>query len=269
MAVPSLCLQSRSLGISVAAIAERFQLSLSDARLREAIHCAFQRIVIAQFGEAYGFEVLLQGFDTLGFASPRALHDHAYTLGQIAETDHILRDIAFGTFAAFAADMPVRLFFSMDDRALYYFSFHINNDILLQRHNLSEARFCIEFSEARGIASVPAPRPRLVHPALAFPDRRFWHRLFQPPPAAGSAAGFHKDRCFIAGSDTDRARKAFLAQLVKLADPKRLGHRKRGWKPKRNSAPAAMWKPSTIRTLARRASLRRGGLAAKLAGDHR
>ncbi|HTR15640.1 MAG TPA: GGDEF domain-containing protein [Acetobacteraceae bacterium] len=195
-------------------------ISPLDARLRETIHYAFQPIVNAQSGDVYGFEALLCGFDALGFANARSLLDHAHELGLTVETDRTLREMAVRSFAAFAGDMPARLFFNMDNRVLYHPSFQADNEALLRRHALSEARFCIEFSEVHAIAGIPALRRALAtsgqRPLFLIDDFGTGYSSLRLLQEARPDL-IKIDRCFITGSDTDRARKAFLAQLVELA----------------------------------------------------
>jgi diguanylate cyclase (GGDEF)-like protein len=81
----------------------------------EALHFAFQPIVLASDGRAYGYEALLRGCGAAGFPSIGSAFDSAYLDGALAGFDERLREKAFGDFARWAPS-GTKLFYNIDNR---------------------------------------------------------------------------------------------------------------------------------------------------------
>ena len=191
------------------------------SRLESAVQYAFQPIVSLSTGGVFGFEALLRGHDTLGFATVPDLVDHAYAPALAIASDRILRNAVMARFAKLRRSIKTRLFLNIDNRVLA--SGHFDADGLRQcmiSAGIEPAALCVELSEARSIPDVREVTRRLtaVSPECltAIDDFGVGHSgmklLYDSQPHLVKI-----DRFFISGIGGEQKKKLFVSTIVQLA----------------------------------------------------
>lgn len=181
---------------------------------------AYQPIVNVHTGEAYGFEALLRGHQTLGFREIPMLFASMADIDLAVDAEMLLLDKAIRDFMAFAGDGFARLFFNANNRVL---NSHLDHRphmrSILERHGLTTARFCVELSEAEALnvsRSQQFFNGWKERPLIALDD--FGTGYSGLRLLAESRPDIVKiDRFFVAGVDQSQAKRLFLEQIVGLA----------------------------------------------------
>jgi diguanylate cyclase (GGDEF)-like protein len=108
---------------------------------------AFQPIVLASEGRAYGYEALLRGWKEAGFFGIGSVFDCAYLEGELVEFDRRLRMKAVSDFAAWAPE-GAKLFYNMDNRIFSSSDYAMGDTIrIAEGLDLSPSRIVLEISE--------------------------------------------------------------------------------------------------------------------------
>jgi diguanylate cyclase (GGDEF)-like protein len=181
---------------------------------------AYQPIVNVHTGEAYGFEALLRGHQTLGFSAIPMLFASMADIDVAVDAEMLLLDKAIGDFMAFAGDASARLFFNSNNRVLNaHLEHRPHMRDILERYGLPTARFCLELSEAEAL-NVSRSQQFFSgwkdRPLIALDD--FGTGYSGLRLLAESRPDIIKiDRFFVAGVDRSQEKRLFLEQIVGLA----------------------------------------------------
>lgn len=150
-------------------VSEADPSSLLDS-VRENVRYAYQPIVSAHTGLAYGFEALLRGHREAGCASIQSLLDALYTSVDPAAADYVLQEKAIHGFAKFNRRTDAKLFYNLDNRLLHAEKYGFDKAFdLLAAYGFQPPSLCIEISEAHVIAD-PAQVSRVATIAARFYD---------------------------------------------------------------------------------------------------
>jgi len=115
--------------------------------LSRRLRFAFQPIVLASEGRAYGYEALLRGWKEAGFFGIGSVFDCAYLEGELVEFDRRLRMKAVSDFAAWAPE-GAKLFYNMDNRIFSSSDYAMGDTIrIAEGLDLSPSRIVLEISE--------------------------------------------------------------------------------------------------------------------------
>ncbi|MEI6877315.1 MAG: EAL domain-containing protein, partial [Spirochaetota bacterium] len=108
---------------------------------------AFQPIALYSDGSVYGFEALLRGWDTAGFAGIGEVFDLAYSANLLYALDLELRRKAFSKFAASGMDQA-KIFYNLDNRLLQMPDYSTGNTLrIADEAGLPATRVVLEVSE--------------------------------------------------------------------------------------------------------------------------
>ncbi len=116
------------------------------------LFCLMQPIVDLRSGIPHGYEALIRGHETLGFADPLEMLDRFAAVGLIVELEILLHQRAVQTFSHIIARQPAsaaRLFLNLDPRALRDAGPRLIREALreLAARGVSRTRLTWEFSE--------------------------------------------------------------------------------------------------------------------------
>ncbi|RAZ82899.1 EAL domain-containing protein [Cereibacter johrii] len=194
--------------------------ALEEAEARLSI--ALQPIVDAASGKPIAAEALMRGFADMGFASPNALLDHAFSLDQLLDLDLLLLGKALAIHARVpAAERPL-LFVNLDGRNLPHW--RAISDFLrtgCELGGLHPFDICIELSEAHQ----PLPLDELERAVDTF--RRIGFQIALDDFGNGTSGlqmlyqtspDFLKiDRFFIGSMPDDPKKRRLVSTIVDLA----------------------------------------------------
>ena len=109
---------------------------------------AFQPIVYSHTGKIYAVEALIRNTDKFDyFKNIHDLFDLAYEENMLFELDQLLREKAINKFSQIKIE-NLKLFYNLDNRIIYECkSISDNNDLILEKYNLTKDIFCFELSE--------------------------------------------------------------------------------------------------------------------------
>jgi EAL domain-containing protein (putative c-di-GMP-specific phosphodiesterase class I)/GGDEF domain-containing protein len=182
---------------------------------------AFQPIARFSDGSVYGFEALLRGWEELGFSGIQEVFDRAYEERILYEFDLALRAKAFRRFAR-AGLGNAKLFYNLDTRLLEMPGYATGNTLrIAEDSGLPPSRIVFELSElfdpdqGTGFDRIVATyrnqgfRIALDDFGSGYAGLKLLHR------AAPDIVKI--DRYFVAGSDADPQKGAFLAKIAGLA----------------------------------------------------
>ena len=191
------------------------------ARLEASVDYAFQPIVSLATGGVFGFEALLRGHESLGFASVPELIDRAYAPRIAAASDRILRAAVMARFARLRQSITTRLFLNVDNRTLASGEFDAAGlRAAMTGAGIDPSALCVEISEARWVPDVREVNRLLttVSPdcLTALDDFGVGHSglkmLYDSQPHLVKI-----DRYFISGIDGEQKKKLFVSTIVQLA----------------------------------------------------
>ena len=192
------------------------------ARIDADIGFAYQPIVSMHTGSCYGYEALVQGHRTIGYADPAALLNAAHHLGVLHRADIVLRQKALEGFCALSGTSNTRLFFNLDVRVLDAEDYRPGiTTALLARLNLDPSSVCFEIPERS--LDTDMTKAETIR-------SRYREQLFQVAidEFGSGAAGLkmlyeHQpdlvkiNRYFIRHIERDDKKKLFVSSIVSLA----------------------------------------------------
>lgn len=191
------------------------------ARVEDSLTYAYQPIVSVTSGQVYGYEALLRGWDSLGFADIGSVFDQAHADGTLHRLEMALRRKALAGFSRFALPGQ-KLFFNIDNRVLESPDYVAHRTAgMLETYNLSPTSLCLELSERHVV-----PRSKGVDQIL-----RAYRRQSYLIAIDDFGAGFSGlqllyeqqpnlvkiDRYFMDGLAKDTRKKLFVSTIVNLA----------------------------------------------------
>ena len=125
---------------------------------------AFQPIVDIRTGLCIGYEALLRGHASAGFASIDAVFDAAYADRSLFKLDILLREKAIERFTSIPHHSRVTLFYNLDGRVLDMPDYVVGRTReLLRARGLDSESLCFEVSERHELASSETVRGLLEH----------------------------------------------------------------------------------------------------------
>jgi diguanylate cyclase (GGDEF)-like protein len=186
----------------------------------DRLYFAFQPIVSATDGRAYGYEALLRGWHEAGFPSISSVFDSAHFDGILRQLDFRLRAKAFADFAA-RAPAGAKLFYNVDNRIFHAPAYALGDTVELAKgYGLLASRIVLELSERHELegglgfeGAISACREHGFRIAIDdFGSGYAGLKLLEL-----SEPDIVKiDRHFVSGGDEPR-KSAFLAKIVDLA----------------------------------------------------
>jgi diguanylate cyclase (GGDEF)-like protein len=190
-----------------------------------AIDClsmALQPVVGIHSGTCHGYEALLRGTDSAGFASIQEFFDYSHASGHLAEVEQALREKAVEAFASLPHHQRSKLFLNIDNRVL-----GIEGDTarrtraILDRYDILESQVVFEISERHPLDAGLDAVATFRH------FKRQGFRLAIDDFGTGfsglqllyySEPDYLKiDRFFVADIASDARKKVFLAHIVTIA----------------------------------------------------
>ncbi len=120
------------------------------------IENAFQPIVEASTGVAFGYESLMRGQERLGFNSPLEILDEAQRGDQLLQLEQMVASRALAKFASLPNFATATLFVNLDVRLIPHGEQLVENLLQhLKLANIPPSSICFEFSERFDNTSVP------------------------------------------------------------------------------------------------------------------
>jgi len=180
---------------------------------------AFQPIVLASTGQAYGYEALLRGWKEAGFYNIESVFDSAFLDNALVEFDRRLRVKAIADFSAWAP-AGTKLFYNLDNRIFAYLD-RAEVDEASEGFDLPASRTILEISERHELDGSISfeqaiSRCRARGYRIAIDDFGSGYaglkllRISEPDIVK-------IDRHFVAGSGSDPRKAAFLEKIVGMA----------------------------------------------------
>jgi diguanylate cyclase (GGDEF)-like protein len=182
---------------------------------------AFQPIALSSNGHAYGYEALLRGWKEAGFFSIGSVFDCAYMDNALPELDQRLRGKALADFASWAP-AGTKLFYNLDNR-IFRSADHAIGDTagIAEGFGLSATRIVLEISERHELEG------DIGFEQVISLCRETGFRIAIDDFGSGYAGLklLHMsepdivkiDRHFVAGSDGEPRKAAFLEKIVGMA----------------------------------------------------
>ncbi|MBC8042657.1 MAG: EAL domain-containing protein [Rhizobacter sp.] len=187
-----------------------------------AIDYAFEPIVNAHTGVAFGFECLLRNYNRAGFPSIQAFFDAAYQDGVLYKVDLMLRDHAIAKFVRSGLAESTKLFYNVDNRILEMADYTQGNTAdILAKYDLTPRSLCFELSERHEFKSIGEAmqilkRSKAQSYNIAIDDFGTGFSGFQL--LYNSEPDFIKiDRFFISDIFTDNRKRLFVSNIVGIA----------------------------------------------------
>jgi len=182
---------------------------------------AFQPIALSSNGHAYGYEALLRGWKEAGFFSIGSVFDCAHMDSALPELDQRLRSKALADFASWAP-AGTKLFYNLDNR-IFRSADHAIGDTaeIAEGFGLSATRIVLEISERHELEG------DIGFERVISLCRETGFRIAIDDFGSGYAGLklLHMsepdivkiDRHFVAGSDGEPRKAAFLEKIVGMA----------------------------------------------------
>ena len=186
------------------------------------IENAFQPIVEAGTGVAFGYESLMRGQERIGFNSPMEILDEAHKNQQLLQLEQMVASRALAKFATLPHFSSSTLFLNLDVRLIPHGERLVEGLLQhLKLANIPPSSICFEFSERFDNTSVPefAALVSLLRKAgfkLAIDDFGVGHGEMKL--LCDYAVDYLKiDRHFVADIDTKPRKRHLLKNIVNIA----------------------------------------------------
>jgi diguanylate cyclase (GGDEF)-like protein len=138
------------------ALIRRYASDQIIALAKLVIENAFQPIVEASTGVAFGYESLMRGQERLGFNSPLEILDEAHRGDQLLQLEQMVASRALAKFATLPNFATATLFLNLDVRLIPHGGRLVENLLQhLKLANIPPSSICFEFSERFDNTSVP------------------------------------------------------------------------------------------------------------------